>query len=224
MSVTIDDIHAAGTFTEPNELAENTQILSQSTQCTHIIGQKDDDLQRIPKDKFYGPGQPPYLLGNDTRTYQLTSAGVLYGTNLTQMWCDVSSTFRVRVNSNTFLQITGAFLWTTFYYAFKSSPSGAGIYVYCDGFVEWSMAHLKDNITSIPPDVISKPLIPREYTQNGKQRLGFVVEESPSEIIVSTTNEEGKEDKGIDIMALCALQQAKINDLEKRLSVLEAIK
>ena len=106
--------------------------------------------------------------------------------------------------------------------AVQTYPSGYGTNIYADGFVEWSMARLKDNITPLPPNIINKPLLPRQYVQNTKRRLGFIVEESPSEILASTINEEGVEETGIDLMALCAIQQGKIEDLEKRLTALEA--
>lgn len=103
----------------------------------------------------------------------------------------------------------------------RTWPSGSGYLIYADGFVEWSMARIKQDIIDIPPVTVAKQLRPRQYTQNKQVRLGFVVDESPAEIVISAKNEEGVEEKGIDIMAVCALQQAKIVALEKRIAALE---
>ena len=109
-------------------------------------------------------------------------------------------------------------------YSINTRPPGNGTVFISDGFTQWSMARLKNNIEAIPPEISKKPLNPRRYIEAGKPRYGFVAELCPPEIVTTIVDEDNTEAKGVDILALCALQQAKIDDLEKRIEVLEAKK
>lgn len=102
----------------------------------------------------------------------------------------------------------------------NTRPPGNNTLIYADNFVQWSMRVYKDNIIDIPPNVANKPLRPRQYTVAGNTRLGFIAEEAPQELVASQyTN--GEKESGIDLMAVCALQQAQINALEERIEKLE---
>lgn len=107
----------------------------------------------------------------------------------------------------------------------STSPSGNGTSIYADAFVQHCMKRLKNKIVDLPPDAIDKAklLKPRAYElANGKPGIGFVSEETPTELRQQAINvETGVPEEGIDVMALCAYQQMLLVNLEQRLTTLE---
>ena len=104
----------------------------------------------------------------------------------------------------------------------QTYPSGAGIDIYADGFVEWSMLRNKTEIKPLPDqDAIIESVQPREFKIAGKSRLGFIVEELPTQFIRVTTDDDGKTVKGVGIMDMLAALYKTVQSLLFRVTALE---
>lgn len=105
----------------------------------------------------------------------------------------------------------------------ETYPPGAGITIFADGFVEWSMAALKTDIDDIvDSDSKVKLLRPRKFKVAGKETYGFIVEESPSEF-TQTTVVDGKEKKGVNLTSLIAYLCSTVKSLLNRVENLEEL-
>ena len=220
MSTPIETIHAQN-FDDVDELFENTQNLSSTAQCSHILGQKNDEIQRIPKARFYGPGQYPSTLANGSSTISIAAGGDQELNGTAEIRLKSVGAQKFMIGGVTKLQINSVFDNARVYTHLQTYPNGSGRYMYADAFVQWCSKVFKDNILPIPENVSQKAMPPRRYTQNGKPKLGFVVEEMPDEVVESIDDGEGGINKGLDLLGVCAIQQAKIEALEQRVFALE---
>ena len=97
-------------------------------------------------------------------------------------------------------------------------PIGSSSNIYADAFIEWSSARIKENIIDLPPVTLPSP---KKYEVDKKDKYGFIAEDMPLPLRVSTILEDGSEAIGIDTMGVVAAQERRINDLEVRIEKLE---
>lgn len=91
-------------------------------------------------------------------------------------------------------------------------------------FIQWSGQKDKTNIREFEKDDLSK-ITPRRYTDTGgRSRIGFVAEDLPSDYVSEALDEEQKPNiwrKGIDLMAMIASLWKSVQELARRVDVLE---
>lgn len=214
MSVPIETIHASD-FLQPGELVGGTP-----TTTTHIIARYSLDPSKLAI-------LPNSYIRFTTDPITEISDGLLKYCRLTgdNLVVRVPQDITLGAAGSTKKLYTGVSLsrlyMTGFTGGIRTTPSGSGQTIYADAFVTYCMASIKDDIRPIPPAIAKKPLNPRIYKQHERETLGFVAELCPPEIVDSSISEEGLPEKGINVLGLCALQQAKIDDLEARVAQLE---
>lgn len=95
--------------------------------------------------------------------------------------------------------------------------------IFATAFTEWSEAKNKEDISDIPDSKSSiNGLRPRNYSIDGRNTAGFVVEESPSEFVRETNDPDtGNVRKGVDLGAILSNLTDMVQKIDQRLSVLE---
>ena len=188
------------TFYTPDEFPDT--IIYETVGFTHFIVQYSGNrLVRLNKNLVAKASHLHGSLINGGDSITLSDPGVSINSG---------SYVGIVVASGSTLDISGG--------SVRVLPAGSGKAIFCDSFVEWSSAKLKDNIEDIPITPQEAILRPRKYVLNGTPRFGFVVDDFKNRPEVVHVDEK---DKGLDLMGLIAMQQRQIDDLRTRIEALE---
>ena len=210
MSFTKDSV----TYYEPTDLTELTLAAVQG-----VIGYAGDQEYRVTKGSI-----PSLTHTHDKISHAIGSHITCYPTGVISIVAD--DKMNLYAGNHWYMYMKGALRIvsyghlniTDFTGQIRCVPSGSNSNVYADAFVEWSSARNKTDVIDLPPVVLPPP---KKYKVNGKDKYGFIAEDMPVPLRVSTILGDSSEEIGIDVMGVIAAQERRINDLELRISQLE---
>lgn len=220
MPVPLTTIHAANEFSKPSELYNQVEGYLED----FITFGGGEHLRKLDQSKVYWTGNKPTSIENGMGSVTVSgSTGRVDVLSDADVIINPDGVLEINCNSINKFRVNPAFGTINFYDDLTSTPSGTGINVTADGFVEHSLATLKANIKDIPDAAsILASMRARQYDVNNKETLGFVVEENPAQIIETWIDEKGETAKGVNLSSILAVLVDEVQSLRRELIELKA--